>query len=101
MAVNRTKKIQEDAVKYDVTVLRARDCGDRGIALDLEVNGVKLYGVWYKSYEDRKKQGEVSNFLSFASRKGTDGKWYNWYYFPVSDDLLSEIEKKIEDKLAE
>lgn len=101
MAIKRESKAQKQEANYDVQILRARDNGDKGIAIDLEVNGVKLYGAWYKTYEDRKKQGEETSFISFASRKGTDGKWYNYYYFPVSDELLAEIEKKIEEKLAE
>ena len=102
MAVKRTvKKDQEPAVKYDVTVMRAKDFGEKGISLDLMVNGVKLYGAWYKTYEDRKKPGEETSFVSFASRKGTDGNWYNWYYFPINDELLQEIEKQIEVAIAE
>lgn len=100
MAIKSKKVAEEKAVKYDVEVRRAKEF-DNGISIDIEVNGVKIYNVWYRTYEDRKNPGDEKAFLGFPSRKGNDGKYYQYCWFPVSDELLADIEKKIEEKLAE
>lgn len=104
MAIKRTAKKETEqqapAITYDVEVTRAREF-DNGIALDLTVNGVKIYGCWYRTYEDRKKPGDEKAFIGFPSRQGSDGKYYQHAWFPVSDELLADIEKQIEAKLAE
>lgn len=92
MAVTRKKELQE-TIKYDVKVIRATECKSGDIALDLEVNGVTIYGCFYITRQT--KNGEAS-FVAFPQRKGSDGKYYKYVYFPISDELLSEIEKEIE-----
>lgn len=103
MAIKREKKnTKADAqgVEYKVSIKRAREF-DNGIALDLIVNGVNIYGCWYRTYEDREKPGEEKSFIAFPSRKGSDGKYYQHAWFPIDDELLAEIEKKIEAALDE
>lgn len=97
---NDAKKADAAEVSYNVEVLRAKDTG-KDIAVDMEVNGVKVYGCWYRTYEDREHPGDEKSFIAFPSRKGTDGKWYQYAWFPINDELLADIEKKIEAKLAE
>ena len=96
----KTTKKDLSGIKYDVEITKAKEF-DNAIAIDMIVNGVKLYGSYYRTYEDRKKPGEETAFISFASRKGNDGKYYQHYWFPIDDELLQEIEKQIEVKLAE
>lgn len=91
MAVNRKK--QQETIKYEVKVIRATECKSGDIALDLEVNGVTIYGCFYVTRQTA--NGEAS-FITFPSRKGSDGKYYKYVYFPISDTQLSEIEKEIE-----
>lgn len=96
------KKTEENATVYQVEVLRVKDFskdGKTAISVDLEANGVKIYGCWYRVYEDRKKPGEEKGFIAFPSRQGSDGKYYQHAWFPVSEDLLEEIEKQINEKL--
>ena len=106
MAIKKTAKanVKDESYVYDVNILRVKDFsrdGKTAIALDLEVNGVKIYGCWYRVYEDRKKPGEEKGFISFPSRQGSDGKYYQHAWFPISEDLLEKLEKEIEKKLAE
>lgn len=93
MAVNRKKEQQKETIKYDVKVIRATECKSGDIALDLEVNGVSIYGCFYVTRQT--KNGEAS-FITFPQRKGSDGKYYKYVYFPISDEQLSELEKEIE-----
>ena len=46
MAVARKK--QESAQEYDIKVTRAKELESGDIALDLVVNGVSIYGAFYK-----------------------------------------------------
>lgn len=92
------KAAKEPEFEYDVQVLKAKDFskdGKTAIAVDLQVNGVKIYGCWYWVYEDRKKPGDEKGFISFPSRQGSDGKYYQHAWFPISDDLLAKIEVEI------
>lgn len=99
MAIKKnTKKADAPKVEYNVSVKRAKEF-DNGIALDLIVNGVNIYGCWYRTYEDRDKPGEERSFIAFPSRKGNDGKYYQYAWFPIDDVLLTDIEKKIETAL--
>lgn len=91
MAVARKK--QESAQEYKIEVTRARELESGDIALDLIVNGVSIYGAFYVT---REVDGKETSFLSFPSRKGSDGKYYKYVYFPMNDDQLAQLEKDIE-----
>lgn len=98
----KNKKKDEELHVYDVEILKVKDFSKDGktcIAVDLQVNGVKIYGCWYRVYEDRKKPGEEKGFISFPSRQGSDGKYYQYAWFPISEDLLQDLEKQIETML--
>lgn len=101
-AAKTAKKEKEDApqIEYNVEVTRAKSF-DNGISIDMVCNGVKIYGAWYRTYEDRKNPGDEKAFIGFPSRQGNDGKYYQHCWFPISEDLLQDIEKQIEVKLAE
>lgn len=91
MAVARKK--QESAQEYKIEVTRAKELESGDIALDLVVNGVSIYGAFYVT---REVDGKEASFLSFPSRKGSDGKYYKYVYFPMNDAQLAKLEKDIE-----
>lgn len=91
MAVARKK--QESAQEYKIEVTRAKELESGDIALDLIVNGVSIYGAFYVT---REVKGKEESFISFPSRKGSDGKYYKYVYFPMNDAQLSQLEKDIE-----
>lgn len=99
MSVNRKKKENSDQeMSYSVQVKRAHEFDDSNdIGIDMVVNGVTIYGCIYKSGTN--KDGEEYTFVSFPSRKGKDGKYYNFAYFKIDDDLLKDIENQIEKLL--
>lgn len=79
---------------YDVRVIRAKEF-DSGITFDMCANGINIYGCWYRTYEDRNNPGDEKAFIAFPARKGNDGKWYNYAYFKVSEEVLKKIEDQI------
>jgi len=91
MAVARKK--QESAQEYDIKVTRAKELESGDIALDLVVNGVSIYGAFYVT---REVKGKEESFISFPNRKGSDGKYYKYVYFPMNDAQLAQLEKDIE-----
>lgn len=96
--VKKSEK-KEAAVNYTVTVMRAKQL-DNCIGIDLQVNGVKIYNCFYRTYEDRDNPGDEKAFIAFPSRKGSDGKWYQYAWFRVDEAVLQDIEKQIESLLA-
>lgn len=94
MAINKagTKK------NYEIQVTRVKEFNSGDIFFDCTVNGVKLYGLTYKSGVSE-KTGKEYTFVSFPSKKGSDDKYYNHCYFNIDDNTLSDIEKQIESML--
>lgn len=91
------KKKEAAEVKYEINVTRAKEMEKSGdIAFDMVVNGVTLYSCMYKTGE---KDGKEYAFVAFPSRKGKDGKYYNYSYFKIDNATLSDIEKQIENLL--
>lgn len=94
----KSKAKAETKTEYEIKVIRAKDFTKNGeptsISFDLVVNGVKIYNCWYRTYEDRKNPGEETGFIGFPSRKGSDGKYYNYAYFDYQP-YIEEIERQI------
>ena len=106
MAV-RSKKTEKSAEQTQaqaltIEVLRAKDFtkddakeNECSIVFDMKVNGVTIYGCWYRTGSDKK--GEDYEMVSFPSQKGKDGKYYNHAYVQLQqsdiDFISSEIEK--------
>lgn len=90
------KKTSEEKTNYVVNVKRAKQWESGNISVDLEVNGVTVYGC---SYVQGKKNDKEYAFISFPSQKGKDGNYYNHAFFPISAELLADIEKQIEAML--
>lgn len=100
MAISR--KAQDSAkTEYTVTVKRAKDFTKEGknttISFDMEVNGVTIYGCWYREYTS--KEGKDGTMISFPSQQGKDGNYYNHAFFPMTEALKLDIEKQIESVL--
>ena len=100
----KTEKPAEQAQAQALTieVLRAKDFtkddakeNECSIVFDMKVNGVTIYGCWYRTGSDKK--GEDYEMVSFPSQKGKDGKYYNHAYVQLQqsdiDFISSEIEK--------
>lgn len=102
MAIKGKAKTAEAKTEYKIEVIRAKDFTKDGeptaISCDLVVNGVTIYNCWYRTYEDRKNAGDEIGFIGFPSRKGNDGKYYNYAYFDYRP-YMDEIEKMIMEKL--
>lgn len=96
ISAKKTEEKKED-VTYNVEVTRAKDFtkegGQRTISFDMKVNGITIYGMWYREYV--KKEGGVGSMISFPSQKGNDGNYYNHAWFPISKDLQTDIEEKV------
>ena len=77
-------------IERNIKVTRAHQFEDGGIAFDMEVNGVTIYGCKIAT-------GKKGEFVSFPSRKGKDGKYYSYAYCPLTEDqtkdILSQLEK--------
>ena len=101
MALKRTTeakatKKQEEVINHQVIVKRAKEF-DEVILIDIQVNGVMLYGCRYGTYKN--KNGEEFSTVNFPSREGKDGKWYNHCYVKFSPDDIEKIEEQIESLL--
>lgn len=105
MAVSRNKKTEEKAEQAQaltIEVLRAHDLtkDDQegcNIAVDLKINGVTIYGCFYREGKD--KNGKDYTMVSFPSHQGKDGKYYNYAYVKLTDEDVEKISKDIEKLL--
>lgn len=105
MAVSRNKKTEEKAEQAQalvIEVLRAHDLtkDDQegcNIAVDLKINGVTIYGCFYREGKD--KNGKDYQMVSFPSHQGKDGKYYNYAYVKLTDEDVEKISGDIEKLL--
>lgn len=105
MAISK-KKTEEKAVQeaqaLAIEVLKAKDFTKEGedgcsISVDLKINGVTIYGCWYREGKDKK--GEDYQMVSFPSHKGKDDKYYNYVYIKLQQSDIDFICKEIEKLL--
>lgn len=108
MAV-RSKKTEKPAEQaqaqaLEIEVLRAKDFtkddakeNECSIVFDMKVNGVTIYGCWYRTGSDKK--GEDYEMVSFPSQKGKDGKYYNHAYVQLQQSDIDLIAKAIDSML--
>lgn len=85
-----TRNNQEQVQITSLRVLRASEYKETTF-LDLEVNGVKIYGCRFIN-------GKNGNFVAFPSHKGQDGQYYNIAYVPLTEDHVNQIDEQL-DKL--
>ena len=95
---NKEEKKMENNMKYAVMVSNVKEIPNREgcYRFQLEVNGVKIYGMQYIHYTT--KAGKEGDLISFPSYKGSDGEFYNNCWFPCGSDTeaFKEIEKQLE-----
>ena len=95
MAINKkAKKEAADERSYEVKVTRAKDI-EKCIMFDMEVNGVAIYGCSYRELQRKDGSGSFPK-VNFPQRKGSDGNYYNYAWFKISDEIMDVIEKGIE-----
>lgn len=96
MALNIKKNNKKEEVNCmaitEIQVKRAKVFESGDISFDAVVNGVTIYGMMYKHWKN-------GAFISFPSRKGSNGKYYNYCYFKVSEDNMESIEDQITNLL--
>lgn len=95
MAVVKKNEAKNN-IEYNVEVLRVREVNN-AYTLDINVNGVTIYGCWYRTYTD--KEGNERGFVAFPSHKGNDEKYYNHCWFPMNEKVLESIEKQMNSML--
>lgn len=78
----------------DYKVLRAIVCKNDNVLFDLELNGVRIYGLSVIA-------GRNGDFIAFPQRQGKDGKYYSIAWAKLSEedtkDILAEVERIINE----
>jgi hypothetical protein len=78
---------------YTVKVTRAKEVKEGTVVFDMIVNGISIYGCWYREGE---KDGKEYKLVSFPSQKGNDGKYYNHAWFKIEDDVKNDIIEQLQ-----
>jgi DNA-binding cell septation regulator SpoVG len=78
--------------KAKINVTRAYEFDNGNISINLEVNGVTIYGASIVN-------GRNGKFVSFPSYK-KDGRYWNYAYFPFDEDELEDVLDQVGDMLA-
>lgn len=88
--LNRTKKENQapERVQHSYSVRRAKEFKDGGIAFDLNVDDITIYGC-------RVIQGKKGDFVAFPQRKGKDDKYYSHVYLALTEEETQEILEKV------
>lgn len=81
---------KNEKTTMEVKVTRAHEFEAGTIAFDMEVNGITIYGMYYRAGISPKTKEEYE-IISFPSRKGKDGKYYNHVYFAITDEVKKSI----------
>lgn len=76
-------------ISNEIKVLRAKKYKGTQF-VDLEINGVKVYGC-------RLIDSKTGKFIGFPSYKGSDGKYYSHAYIELSEEEIEQIENDIKD----
>lgn len=104
MAIKKNATKEQNTEKRtpinDIKVLRVRPVNDSTYAVDVEVNGIKIYGCFYR---EGVKDGREWAMLSLPQTKGTDKdgntKYYDIVWFPVSKEMVKDVARQIEAML--
>ena len=97
-------KVQDKTVEsttgttYTYTISNVKEVTDTMVSFRMVINGITIYGMKVIKYKS-KKTGEDGMMVSFPSRKGSDGKYYNELTFPMTKDMSDDIIKKVLESL--
>ena len=99
MAIKGKKKEEvTEQQTLEIKVTRAKDFSkddNTAIAFDMVVNGVTIYGCYYR---EGTKNGKDYAMVAFPSRKDDKtGKYYNHACVKLSDADVENIASQIED----
>lgn len=86
---NKNLDIEVQAVRF------VRQFDDGNVSFSLLVNGVWISNMAIIN-SDKAKDGW---FISFPSRKGQDGKYYNYAYFFIDDATKAKIGEMVKREL--
>lgn len=98
-------KAEGSKVSYEVKVDAARATkNDAIVMIDLDINGVKIKSCMLKEITCTKdgevhKKGDICYVVNFPSEKGSNGKWYNLAWCPLSSDNIDDIVKQVQSLL--
>ena len=88
-----TETKTENKTVYEVKVTRVHVVKENTYAFDMVCNGISIYGCYLN--QGTKKDGSEYSIINFPSQKGKDGKFYNFCWFPISEELQKDIENQI------
>ena len=89
----RTQEVQRNHFdEFEVT--RATELDNGSIFFDLKVAGITFYSLTVVN-------GNNGDFISEASRKGKDGKYYKYYWLNLDDETSEAIIDEVFSKLDE
>ena len=88
---SKAKSNKGEELKIDsFSVNRVHQFENGGVAFDMTLNGISIYGCRVVETKD-------GDFIGLPQRKGNDGKYYSivWARFSETDtkDILEEVEK--------
>lgn len=89
--MKKPEKKSESAVQ-SVEVVRAKSFDNGGVIFDVIINGVSIYNC-------RVVEGRNGDFISFPSRKGSDGSYYSHAYIKLTDEDTKKIVGLVEKAL--
>lgn len=89
-----SKKSNETKREYECVVTRAKEIKEGTVSFDMEVNGVKVYGCWYK--EGTSSNGKEYQIVNLPQEKGSDGKYYSIVWFPMSKEVRENIIEQLQ-----
>ena len=101
----KTNKTEGEKKYYNIKVIGARQTkNDSIVMVDLEVNDVKIYSCILKEVVCTKdteahKKGDICTLLNLPQEKGSDGKWYDRVWFPISNAMIDNVRKQVEEML--
>ena len=90
---SKTKSSKIEELKIDsFSVNRVHQFDNGGVAFDMTVNGISIYGCRVVETKD-------GDFIGLPQRMGKDGKYYSIVWARFSDvdakDILAEVEKQL------
>ena len=90
---SKAKSNKGEEIKIDsFSVNRVHQFDNGGVAFDMTLNGISIYGCRVIETKD-------GDFIGLPQRKGKDGKYYSivWAKFSETDtmDILEEVEKQL------
>ena len=88
--MKKPEKTASEIGRVEITRAKAFDNG--GVVFDCIINGVSIYGC-------RVVEGKNGDFISFPSRKGSDGKYYSHAYIKLTAEDTANIVGLVEKAL--